>query len=105
MCECKETDVRVSLNNSSLTGGEGQGSRGETCHPIYRESPVSSVAEHPLLFVHTKLEEVLKTKHYVSCKMLWDISNLSKLVIPRMLTQEQCESHTMVSSELINMGG
>jgi hypothetical protein len=49
MCACKETDVRESPNDSTLAGGEGQGSRGETCHPQYRESPVSSVAEHPLL--------------------------------------------------------
>jgi hypothetical protein len=48
MCACKETDVRESPNNSTLTGREGQGSRQEMFHPIYRESPVSSVAEHPL---------------------------------------------------------
>jgi hypothetical protein len=48
MCACKETDVRESLNDSTLAGGEGHGSRGETCHLIYRESPVPSVAEHPL---------------------------------------------------------
>jgi hypothetical protein len=48
MCACKDTDVRVSPNDSTLAGGEGQGSRGETIHPIYHESPVSSVAEHPL---------------------------------------------------------
>jgi hypothetical protein len=46
MCACKETDVRESPNDSTLAGGEGQGSRRETRHPIYRESPVSSVAEH-----------------------------------------------------------
>jgi hypothetical protein len=57
------------------------------------------------IFVHTKLEEVLKTKHYVSCKMLWDISYLSKHVIPRMLTQEHCESHTQTAvSSLIWVG-
>jgi hypothetical protein len=49
MCACKETDVRESPNDSTLPGREGQGSHGETCHPQYRESPVSSVAEHHLL--------------------------------------------------------
>jgi hypothetical protein len=48
MCACKETDVRESPNDSTLPGGEGQGSREETWHPQYRESPISSVAEHPL---------------------------------------------------------
>jgi hypothetical protein len=48
MCACKETDVRESPNDSTLACGEGQDSRGETCNPQYRESPVSSVAEHPL---------------------------------------------------------
>jgi hypothetical protein len=48
MCACKETDMRESLNDSIPAGGEGQGSCGETFHPIYGESPVSSVAEHPL---------------------------------------------------------
>jgi hypothetical protein len=52
MCACKETDME-SLNDSTPAGGEGQGSRGETFHPIYSESPVSSVAEHPLLFTIT----------------------------------------------------
>jgi hypothetical protein len=42
-----------SLNDSTLAGGEGQGSRGETFHPIYRECPVSSMAEHPLLLAAT----------------------------------------------------
>jgi hypothetical protein len=49
MCACKETDVRQSPNDSTPAGGERQGSRGETFHPIYGESPVSSMAEHPLL--------------------------------------------------------
>jgi hypothetical protein len=49
MCACKETDVRDTPNDSILAGGEGQGSRGETCHLHYCESPVSSMAEHPLL--------------------------------------------------------
>jgi hypothetical protein len=49
MCACKETDVKESPNNTTLAGEEGQGSHGEMCHPIYRESPVSSVAEHPFI--------------------------------------------------------
>jgi hypothetical protein len=48
MCACTETDMRESPNYSALAGGEGHGSRGEMCQPIYRESPVSSVVEHPL---------------------------------------------------------
>jgi hypothetical protein len=48
MCACKETDVRESPNDSTLTGGEGQGGRGKTCHLQYRGSPVSSVVEIPL---------------------------------------------------------
>jgi hypothetical protein len=50
MCACKETDVGESPNDSTLAGGEGHGSRRETFHPIYGESPVSSVVEHPLLY-------------------------------------------------------
>jgi hypothetical protein len=45
MCACKETDVRESPNDSSLAGGEGHCSRGEACHPHYRENPVFSLAE------------------------------------------------------------
>jgi hypothetical protein len=45
MCACKETDMRKSPNDSTLAGGEGHGSRGETCHPHCRENPVSSSAE------------------------------------------------------------
>jgi hypothetical protein len=45
MCACKITDARESPNDSTLAGGEGQGSRGETCQPHYRESPVSSLPE------------------------------------------------------------
>jgi hypothetical protein len=52
MCACKETDMRESPNNSTPTGGEGQGSRGETFHPIYSESPISSMAEHPLYNIY-----------------------------------------------------
>jgi hypothetical protein len=53
MCACKETDLRGSPNDSTPAGGEGQGSGGETFHPIYAESPVSSVAEHSLLDLFT----------------------------------------------------
>jgi hypothetical protein len=49
MCACKETDVRESPNDSTLASGEGQGSRGETCHPIYRESPVFTLPERGVL--------------------------------------------------------
>jgi hypothetical protein len=48
MCACKESDVRESPNTSTPADGEGHGSHGETFQPIYGESPVSSVAEHPL---------------------------------------------------------
>jgi hypothetical protein len=48
MCGYTETDVRESANDSNLARGEGHDSCGETCHLIYGESPVSSVAEHPL---------------------------------------------------------
>jgi hypothetical protein len=40
MCACKETDMRESPNDSTLIGRERQGSRGEMCHPQYRESPI-----------------------------------------------------------------
>jgi hypothetical protein len=64
MCACKETDVRESPNDSTLAGEEGQGSRGETCHPQYRESPVSSVIEHALVYhsistLYIKLPSIL----------------------------------------------
>jgi hypothetical protein len=32
MRACKETDARESPNESTLAGGEGKGSRGETYH-------------------------------------------------------------------------
>jgi hypothetical protein len=54
MCECKETDVRESPNDSTLAGGEGQGSRGEPCHPQYREIPVSFVIEHSLEYCRSR---------------------------------------------------
>jgi hypothetical protein len=45
MCACKETDVRESPNDSTFSGGEGQGSRGETRHAKFEENPVSSLPE------------------------------------------------------------
>jgi hypothetical protein len=45
MCACKETDVRESLKDSTFAGGEGQGSRGETCYMTFNENPVSSLPE------------------------------------------------------------
>jgi hypothetical protein len=45
MCACKETDVRESLNDSTLGGGERHGSRGETYHLHYHENTISSLAE------------------------------------------------------------
>jgi hypothetical protein len=47
MCACKETDVRESPNDSTFTGGEGQGSRGKRRYLQYHESPASSMIEHP----------------------------------------------------------
>jgi hypothetical protein len=55
MCACKESDVRETPNDSTLAVGEGQGNRGEICHPIYCESAVSSVAEH--LYVSPNVHE------------------------------------------------
>jgi hypothetical protein len=43
MCACKETDVRESGNDCTLTSREGHGSCGETCHPMYNKKPVSSM--------------------------------------------------------------
>jgi hypothetical protein len=45
MCACTETDVRESANHCTLASGEGHSSRGETFHPLYAASPVSSSAE------------------------------------------------------------
>jgi hypothetical protein len=45
MCACKETDVRESPNDSTLAGGEEQGSRGETRYATFEENPVSSLPE------------------------------------------------------------
>jgi hypothetical protein len=49
MCACKETDVRESPNDSTLAGGEGQGSRGETCYATSDENPVSSMSVRGVL--------------------------------------------------------
>jgi hypothetical protein len=57
MCACKETDVRESPNDTTLAGGEGQGSHRETCHPIYRDSPVSSLSERDV-----ELDQTIQTK-------------------------------------------
>jgi hypothetical protein len=70
MCVCKETDLSDSSNDSTLVDGEGQGSRGETFHPFYRESPVSSVAEHPLFLMNTVLTEPGHTVCvYIYCRV------------------------------------
>jgi hypothetical protein len=45
MCACKETDTRESPNDSTLAGGDGQGSRGETCYATFDENPISSLLE------------------------------------------------------------
>jgi hypothetical protein len=45
MCACKEADVKEWLNNSTLAGGEGQGSREETRYATFEENPVSSLPE------------------------------------------------------------
>jgi hypothetical protein len=45
MCACIETDVRESQNDSTLAGGEWQGSRGETRYAVFEENPVSSLLE------------------------------------------------------------
>jgi hypothetical protein len=42
----KETDLRESPNDRTLTGSEGHDSCGEMFHPHYRENPVSSLPEH-----------------------------------------------------------
>jgi hypothetical protein len=61
MCACKETDVRESPSDSTPSGWEGQGSRGETFHMIYGESPVSSMAEHPLHSIADKFFRAFRT--------------------------------------------
>jgi hypothetical protein len=49
MCACKGTDVRESPNDSTLAGGEGQGSRRETRYVVFKENRVSSLLEHGVL--------------------------------------------------------
>jgi hypothetical protein len=50
MCVRKETDLRESPNDSTLVGGEGQGSRGEMCYATFDENPVSSLPEREVTF-------------------------------------------------------
>jgi hypothetical protein len=72
MCAFKKTDVRESPNNSTPTGGEGQGSHGETFHLIYGESPVSSVAEHPLCNT---------CQPQISClNTYWEMYNIERVI-------------------------
>jgi hypothetical protein len=72
MCACKETDMRESPNNSTLAGREGQGGHGETCHLQYRESPISSVIEHPLVGGWRQLHnEELHNLHYCEILLKW----------------------------------
>jgi hypothetical protein len=52
MCACKKTDEREYPTNSTVTGREGHESRGEMCHPHYRENPVSSLGEHGVFYIH-----------------------------------------------------
>jgi hypothetical protein len=47
---CTETDVRESADNYTLASGKGHSSRGETFHPIYAASPVSSSVEHHVCY-------------------------------------------------------
>jgi hypothetical protein len=54
MCACKETDVRESPNESTFAGGEGQGSRGETCYATFYVNPVSSLPERGVLRSSTR---------------------------------------------------
>jgi hypothetical protein len=58
MCACKEADVRETPNDSTLAGREGQGSRGETCHPIYHESPVLFPPWLNIIYIDIKAEEI-----------------------------------------------
>jgi hypothetical protein len=49
MYACTETDVRESANDCTLASEEGHSSRGETFHPLYAASSVSSSAERTVL--------------------------------------------------------
>jgi hypothetical protein len=51
MCACTETDVRESANDCTLASGKGHSSRGETYHPLYAASPVSSSTERTVLLM------------------------------------------------------
>jgi hypothetical protein len=79
MCACKETDVRESPNDSTPAGGEGQGSRGETFHPIYGESPVFSVAEHHLEYMLPVI--YFNRVQYSKSSIFCDISSCSQAKI------------------------
>jgi hypothetical protein len=48
MCACKETDVRESVNDCTLTSGKGHISCGETCHPFYDKKLISSFVVQPV---------------------------------------------------------
>jgi hypothetical protein len=49
MCAYTETDVRESVNDCTVTSGEGHSSRGETFLPLYAARPVSSYGELAVL--------------------------------------------------------
>jgi hypothetical protein len=70
MCACKYTDVRESPNDSTLAGREGQGSRRETIHPIYHQSPISSVAEHLYVFQTWTISSLLTVITYIICNII-----------------------------------
>jgi hypothetical protein len=67
---CKETEVRESPNDSTLVGGEGQDGRGQTCHPQYRESSISSVIEHPLAYVCFSSYKIYKARKWMNSRIL-----------------------------------
>jgi hypothetical protein len=100
MCACKETDVRESPNDSILPGGEGQGSRGETCHPQYRENPSYSMAEHPL---HQETQEYRKSQVKPPVKGLIRYEELQQFIELRKGVQKTklVIMHTKLKSEYL----
>jgi hypothetical protein len=54
MCACTETDMKESANDCILASGEGHSNRGETFHPLYAASVVSSSAERTVPTKATK---------------------------------------------------
>jgi hypothetical protein len=62
MCACKETDARESPNDSTLAGGEGQGSRGETCYATFDENPVSYLPERGVVSDNNYKQKTLLNK-------------------------------------------